>query len=210
MPRWLGMDGDLEFLGPVRCQGRGRFEPDCKSNFTTELARQSGRLRELPRLGAVVAPPQARSPGSGLQATPFTEIPSREPIGELPTCLDLVSEVEKSLGRDDERSRVGRGCRGFYSNGYGAPVPEVLIAPVAYHAVVLHRSFRGPRDELPQVSFEVDSVRSKWQCLHQKGGSARKAAPSSKAIFVRGCEVSIQNEMEEESIMHCPAQRLLL
>ncbi|RZR92976.1 hypothetical protein BHM03_00021368 [Ensete ventricosum] len=25
---------------------------------------------------------------------------------------------------------------GFYSNGYGAPVPEVLTAPVAYHAIV--------------------------------------------------------------------------
>ncbi|RWW34304.1 hypothetical protein GW17_00000940 [Ensete ventricosum] len=33
----------------------------------------------------------------------------------------------------------------FYSNGYGAPVPEVLTASVAYHAVVLRRSFCGPR-----------------------------------------------------------------
>ncbi|RWW46693.1 hypothetical protein BHE74_00047361 [Ensete ventricosum] len=36
---------------------------------------------------------------------------------------------------------------GFYSNGYGAPVPEVLIAPVTYHAVVLHRGFCGPRGQ---------------------------------------------------------------
>ncbi|RWW60675.1 hypothetical protein BHE74_00032309 [Ensete ventricosum] len=36
---------------------------------------------------------------------------------------------------------------GFYSNGYGAPVPEVLTAPVAYHAVVLRRGFRGSRDQ---------------------------------------------------------------
>ncbi|RWW75539.1 hypothetical protein BHE74_00016427 [Ensete ventricosum] len=34
--------------------------------------------------------------------------------------------------------------RGFYSNGYGAPVPEVLTVPVAYHAVILRHSFRGP------------------------------------------------------------------
>ncbi|RRT65608.1 hypothetical protein B296_00031585 [Ensete ventricosum] len=33
----------------------------------------------------------------------------------------------------------------FYSNGYGALVPEVITAPIAYHAVILRRSFRGPR-----------------------------------------------------------------
>ncbi|RRT75503.1 hypothetical protein B296_00009486 [Ensete ventricosum] len=33
----------------------------------------------------------------------------------------------------------------FYNNGYGAPVPDVLTAPVAYHTIVLRRSFRGPR-----------------------------------------------------------------
>ncbi|RZS22343.1 hypothetical protein BHM03_00055097, partial [Ensete ventricosum] len=60
-------------------------------------------------------------------------------------CLDLASEAKKSLSREDEWSRVGRGCMGFYSNGYGAPVPEVLTAPVAYHAVVLRRSLDGPR-----------------------------------------------------------------
>ncbi|RZR80930.1 hypothetical protein BHM03_00007040, partial [Ensete ventricosum] len=78
-------------------------------DFATELAPESGRLRELPRLDAVAAPPQAGSPDSGLQATPFAEMPSGEPIGKLPNCLDLASEAEKSLGRDDdERSRVGR------------------------------------------------------------------------------------------------------
>ncbi|RWW39626.1 hypothetical protein BHE74_00055039 [Ensete ventricosum] len=51
------------------------------------------------------------------------------------SCLDLASEVEKSIGCDDERSRVGRRCMGFYSNGYGAPVPEVLTVPVTYHVV---------------------------------------------------------------------------
>ncbi|RWW63464.1 hypothetical protein BHE74_00029349, partial [Ensete ventricosum] len=42
-------------------------------------------------------------------------------------------------------------CRGFYSNGYGAPVPEVLTVPVAYHAVVLRHSLRGPRGEVRGV-----------------------------------------------------------
>ncbi|RRT81278.1 hypothetical protein B296_00001052 [Ensete ventricosum] len=37
---------------------------------------------------------------------------------------------------------------GFYSNGYRAPVPEVLTAHVAYHAVVLRRSLDGPRGEV--------------------------------------------------------------
>ncbi|RWV81206.1 hypothetical protein GW17_00057399, partial [Ensete ventricosum] len=40
---------------------------------------------------------------------------------------------------------------GFYSNGYGAPVPEVLIALVAYYVVVLRRSFRDPRGEVRGV-----------------------------------------------------------
>ncbi|RRT77520.1 hypothetical protein B296_00001413 [Ensete ventricosum] len=34
---------------------------------------------------------------------------------------------------------------GFYSNGYRAPIPEVITAPATYHAIVLHRSFRDPR-----------------------------------------------------------------
>ncbi|RRT51316.1 hypothetical protein B296_00021270 [Ensete ventricosum] len=42
--------------------------------------------------------------------------------------------------------------RGFYSNGYGAPVPEVLTAPVAYHVVVLRRGFRGPRGVISGVN----------------------------------------------------------
>ncbi|RWW52938.1 hypothetical protein BHE74_00040615, partial [Ensete ventricosum] len=40
-------------------------------------------------------------------------------------CLDLASEAEKSLDHDDKQSRVGHGS--FYSNSYGALVPEVLI-----------------------------------------------------------------------------------
>ncbi|RWW59162.1 hypothetical protein BHE74_00033920 [Ensete ventricosum] len=83
-------------------------DSDPPDDFATELAQESGRLRELPRLGVVAAPPQAGSPGSGLQATPFAGTPSGEPIGELPNCLDLASEAEECLDRDDERSRVGR------------------------------------------------------------------------------------------------------
>ncbi|RRT38161.1 hypothetical protein B296_00052853 [Ensete ventricosum] len=55
-----------------------------ESDFATELAQESGRLRELLRLGAMAALPQAGFLGSGLQATPFTGMPSGEPIGELP------------------------------------------------------------------------------------------------------------------------------
>ncbi|RWW14468.1 hypothetical protein GW17_00021769 [Ensete ventricosum] len=47
--------------------------------------------------------------------------------------------------------QFARKCRGFYSNGYGAPVPEVLTAPIAYHAIVLRRSFRGPCGEVRGV-----------------------------------------------------------
>ncbi|RZS15369.1 hypothetical protein BHM03_00047197 [Ensete ventricosum] len=63
----------------VRLEGR--------DDFTIELARESGRLPELPRLGAMAVPPQAGSPGVGLQATPFVEMPSGEPIGELSNSL---------------------------------------------------------------------------------------------------------------------------
>ncbi|RRT35876.1 hypothetical protein B296_00045493 [Ensete ventricosum] len=91
--------------------GRERFALYLGSERGT-ASRQLGRLRELRRLGAVVAPPQAGSPGSGPQATSFAEIPSRELIVELSICLDLASEAEKSLDRDDERSRVGRGTAG--------------------------------------------------------------------------------------------------
>ncbi|RRT40177.1 hypothetical protein B296_00035152 [Ensete ventricosum] len=49
------------------------------SDFASELAWESGRLRELLWLGAMVAPPQMESPGLGLQATPFAGIP----LGEL-------------------------------------------------------------------------------------------------------------------------------
>ncbi|RRT44535.1 hypothetical protein B296_00042297 [Ensete ventricosum] len=45
---------------------------------------------------------------------------------------------------------------GFYSNGYGAPVAEVLTAPVAYHAIVLHRGFRGPRGRVQ--SHRIDHI----------------------------------------------------
>ncbi|RWW23883.1 hypothetical protein GW17_00011843, partial [Ensete ventricosum] len=44
-------------------------------------------------------------------------------------------------------------CKGFYSKVYEVSVPEVLTTSVAYHAIVLHRSLRGPcgegRDVLP-------------------------------------------------------------
>ncbi|RRT81274.1 hypothetical protein B296_00001056 [Ensete ventricosum] len=50
-------------------------------------------------------------------------------------------------------------CRGFYSNGYGAPVPEVLTVPVAYHAIVLRRNLRGPRGEVRDVLPAIEERR---------------------------------------------------
>ncbi|RZR73876.1 hypothetical protein BHM03_00029162 [Ensete ventricosum] len=61
------------------------------------------------------------------------------------------------------------GLRGFYSNGYGAPVPEVLTAPVAYHVVVLRRSFRGSRDEVRGVPPATGEGRSCPPYLCQVG-----------------------------------------
>ncbi|RRT32724.1 hypothetical protein B296_00056752, partial [Ensete ventricosum] len=40
----------------------------------------------------------------------------------------------------------------FYSNGYEAPVLEVLTAPIAYHVIVLRRGFRGPRGVISGVN----------------------------------------------------------
>ncbi|RRT80374.1 hypothetical protein B296_00023817 [Ensete ventricosum] len=61
------------------------------------------------------------------------------------------------------------GLRGFYSNGYGAPVPQVLTASVAYHAVVLRRSFRGSRDEVRDVPPATGEGRSCPPYLCQVG-----------------------------------------
>ncbi|RZS12595.1 hypothetical protein BHM03_00044064 [Ensete ventricosum] len=49
---------------------------------------------------------------------------------------------------------------GFYSNGYGALVPEVITAPIAYHAVILRRSFRGPRGAVHGVPPATGEGRS--------------------------------------------------
>ncbi|RWW11834.1 hypothetical protein GW17_00024532 [Ensete ventricosum] len=72
--------GGLVLSGNRRCQtigyrSRDRFESDRRSDFATELAPESGRLRELPRLGAMTVPSQA-----GLLVTPFAGVPSGEPI----------------------------------------------------------------------------------------------------------------------------------
>ncbi|RRT49614.1 hypothetical protein B296_00005729 [Ensete ventricosum] len=47
----------------------------------------------------------------------------------------------------------------FYSKGYEASVPEVLTAPVAYHAVVLHRSLHGPCGEASGV---LPAITPRW------------------------------------------------
>ncbi|RWW65215.1 hypothetical protein BHE74_00027481 [Ensete ventricosum] len=151
MHGWLGMDRDLEFLGPMRFEMRipgpsrssqggrecpthqrvrrvvqGHLGGKCSDvlcriaaaivrlegreseggrerlafDFAIELARQSGRLRELLRLGAVAAPPQVGSSGLGLQATPFAEMSSGEPIG--PCALARPRSSQRRVG-----TRVG-------------------------------------------------------------------------------------------------------
>ncbi|RRT60621.1 hypothetical protein B296_00003505 [Ensete ventricosum] len=113
-------------------------DSDPPDDFVTELAQESGRLRELPRLGAVAVPPQAGSPGLGLQATPFAGIPSGEPIGELP------NSPEARLGRSTASggAQVGWTC---LSSGR-SPIPTRRSGRVG--------SRRDPSDG--QVSSVVD------------------------------------------------------
>ncbi|RWW40882.1 hypothetical protein BHE74_00053672 [Ensete ventricosum] len=153
----------------------GAAPPGGASDFATELAQESGRLRELPRLGAVAALPQARFLGSGLQATPFVGTPSGEPIGELPNarvcklaCGRLSSELE--FGRMGRAPGAGLGGRllvvelrlgghrrrGLYSDSNGISVPESLIFFIAYNTAASHRAVRGPCDETRLPLSDVD------------------------------------------------------
>ncbi|RWV87430.1 hypothetical protein GW17_00050571 [Ensete ventricosum] len=58
---------------------------------------------------------------------------------------------------------------GFYSNGYEAPVPEVLTTHVTYHAVVLRHSFHGPHGEVHGVPPATKEGRSCPPYLCQVG-----------------------------------------
>ncbi|RZR74074.1 hypothetical protein BHM03_00031718 [Ensete ventricosum] len=67
-------------------------------------------------------------------------------------------------------------CMGFYSNSYEASVPEILIVPIVYHAVVLRRSLCGPcgaRELIqPDNGSGIDSSRgSKIDSTKQELGS---------------------------------------
>ncbi|RZR71726.1 hypothetical protein BHM03_00006861 [Ensete ventricosum] len=122
-------------------------DSDPPDDFATELARQPRRLCELPRLGAVAAPPQVGSLGSGPQATPFAKMPSGEPIVELPTRWSLVGWEEPSgpaweVGCWSGGAQVGGKC---FSSG------RPLI-PVRRSGRVGSR--RDPSDD--QVSLVVD------------------------------------------------------
>ncbi|RRT53823.1 hypothetical protein B296_00031583 [Ensete ventricosum] len=68
----------------------------------------------------------------------------------------FLQEVQVESGPDVTPLTV----KGFYSNGYGASVPEVLTTPVAYHVVVLRRSFCGPRGEVCGVPPATGEGRS--------------------------------------------------
>ncbi|RWW89732.1 hypothetical protein BHE74_00001221 [Ensete ventricosum] len=87
----------------------------------------SGRKEEVSGLGSAVEPcKKVRS-------------------GEVP---DVTSPIVKLAWLFSFRSSfLRRGIWAFIVKGYEASVPEVLTVPVAYHAVVLHRSLRGPYDE---------------------------------------------------------------
>ncbi|RWW58655.1 hypothetical protein BHE74_00034447 [Ensete ventricosum] len=80
--------------------------------------------------------------------------------------IELHMSENQDVGRRTHRTVLLHTChflehlRSFYSNGYGAPVPEVLTAPIAYHAIVLHRSFRGPRGEVRGVPTAIGEGRS--------------------------------------------------
>ncbi|RWW37164.1 hypothetical protein BHE74_00057758 [Ensete ventricosum] len=87
-----------------------------------------------------------------------------------PFCRNKMKYLNSVSGTQSDTAPVsGGGLRGFYSNGYGAPVPEVLTAPVAYHVVVLRRSFRGPRDEVRGVPPATGEGRSCPPYLCQVG-----------------------------------------
>ncbi|RRT58946.1 hypothetical protein B296_00028448 [Ensete ventricosum] len=65
--------------------------------------------------------------------------------GEVP---DMTSPMVKLAWLFSFRSSfLRRGAGAFIVKGYETSVPEVLTLPVAYHAVVLRRSLRGPYGE---------------------------------------------------------------
>ncbi|RZS08630.1 hypothetical protein BHM03_00039632 [Ensete ventricosum] len=138
----------------IGCQSRDRFTPDRKSGFATELVQQSGRLRGLPQPGAVAAPPRVGSPGSGPQVTLFAE------IAWTWFVRPRKSSAVTTNGAGLDAGEGNPGCRSFYSKGYEASVPEVLTAPVAYHALVFRRSLRGPCGEARGVHPATGECRS--------------------------------------------------
>ncbi|RRT44884.1 hypothetical protein B296_00046624, partial [Ensete ventricosum] len=122
---WMARDG-WRYEIPWTCES----ESDRRSDFATELASKSGKLRKLPRLGAMVAPPQAGPFGSGLLVTPFAGVPSWGPIGAgafilsvighsylislLPLLLTIPSYLSTTLVvLAVRRAPVGKGCRPY-------------------------------------------------------------------------------------------------
>ncbi|RZS24698.1 hypothetical protein BHM03_00057810 [Ensete ventricosum] len=81
----------------IGCRSRDCFAPDRKSGFATELVQESGRLHGLPQPGVMAAPCRVGSPGSGPQVTPFTEMPSGEPVVELSTARSASVSAGRAL-----------------------------------------------------------------------------------------------------------------
>ncbi|RZS09626.1 hypothetical protein BHM03_00040725 [Ensete ventricosum] len=94
-------------------------ESDCRSDFATELALESGKLRELLRLDAMAALPQAGPPGSGLLVTPFARVPSWGPIG--PCVLARPRSSRYGVGARSDgwnlRVRLGKSDAGLMELG---------------------------------------------------------------------------------------------
>ncbi|RRT42225.1 hypothetical protein B296_00022753 [Ensete ventricosum] len=126
--------------GPLRVVGKARHISVSNVGFATELVQQPGRLRGLPRPGAMAAPPRVRSLGSG------------------PQCLDLVREAERSVSSrlygGCPRVRLGRSAAGVVELGSGRNV----LARVGRWFLQEGRVWWGSRHDLSngQVSLVVD------------------------------------------------------
>ncbi|RWV99163.1 hypothetical protein GW17_00037948 [Ensete ventricosum] len=95
------------------------------SSTSQRLARQISGREEMPRLGSAAS--YCKKVGSG---------------GVPDVTSDQVNSVV-----DFAIPLLRRGAGAFIVSATGRFVPEVLTIPIAYHAIVLHHTFRGPCNE---------------------------------------------------------------
>ncbi|RWW82735.1 hypothetical protein BHE74_00008789 [Ensete ventricosum] len=138
------------------------------SDFASELAPESGRLRELPRLGAMVVLFQAGPLGSGLLATLFAGVPSGEPVelelgrmgrtsgsGAGGRLLEWWSSGRAEVSQLGLATISCKKVRGLYSESNEVSVPESLIFFIAYHTAAPHHVVRGPCGEARACSGDL-------------------------------------------------------